>query len=114
MQDRHERERRGFTLIEMIVVILVICVLLAVAIPSFQKARESARTRSCLANMKSTISAKEQYAVEKRMNHGDRVTFDDLTPTYLRSLPTCPAGGAYVIGPVGENPKCSYPDHVLP
>lgn len=113
MQARLVQEKSGFTLIEMMVVILVICVLLAIAIPNFQKAREGARTRSCLANLKSVVTAKEQYAVEKRLNQGDPVTFDDLTPTFLRSRPQCPASGAYNIGTVGETPECSYPDHVL-
>jgi prepilin-type N-terminal cleavage/methylation domain-containing protein len=106
-----KRHRRGFTLIEMVIVVLVITVLIAIAIPSYQTARESARKRSCLANLRSIFEAKEHYAAEKRLSAGDDISLGDLVPDFMRTIPTCPSGGQYSLDSIGQYPKCSHASH---
>lgn len=108
------RPRGGFTLIEMMIVVLVISILLSIAVPNWMKARESARTRSCVSNMTKIASAKEQLAMECRMSTGDAVDWPDIVPAYIRDEPQCPTGGTYSIEPIGTNPDCPIANHDLP
>jgi len=74
------RERRlmGFTMIEIMIVISIISLLAAIAIPYFVKYRAEAQTKSCLANLKQLEGAKEQWALDNRKNTGDSVGLTDL------------------------------------
>jgi prepilin-type N-terminal cleavage/methylation domain-containing protein len=112
------RKSKGFTLVEIMIVVLIIGILLAIAVPNFIKARETSRTQTCIANLQQIESAKEQYAMENKLGNGDAISQAQLTdPTngYLKEFPNCPAGGAYTINNVGTDPVCSYGSgHVLP
>jgi len=100
---------RGFTLVEIMIVILIIGLLLTVAAPQWVKARESAREKTCLANLQRISSAKEQCAMQNRLGNGQPVTEDDLVSDFLKGtgLPVCPAGGNYGIEVIGAEPTCS-------
>ncbi len=101
--------RRGFTLIEIMIVVLIIGILLAIAVPNFVKARESSRTKACIGNLKQIDAAKEQWAMDNQKATGDAVTDTDIfgTTSYIKAKPTCPSGGAYTLGGVGTSPTCS-------
>jgi prepilin-type N-terminal cleavage/methylation domain-containing protein len=102
--------RRGaFTLIEVMIVVLILSILLAIAVPSWIKARESSRRTTCLRNLKSIEEAKEIYIAEAKLNAGDSVEEGDLFPEYIKgdSFPACPESGDYTIGEVGEAVSCS-------
>jgi len=102
------RRNHAFTLIEVLVVVLIIGILLAVGVPNWMKARESARRTGCIGNLKLIGDAKEQFAMENRKGEGDPVTNEDLHPLYLKwnTFPACPSGGEYTVNPVGTPPQC--------
>ena len=108
------RKTKGFTLVEIMIVVLIIGILMAIAVPNFIQARASSRRSSCIANLKQIDSGKEQYAMDERLDSGATVTWANLTPTYMKSQPTCPAGGTYTIAVIGTNPSCTTATHALP
>lgn len=60
------QRRRGFTLIEMLIVIAIIAILAALIFPSFSAAREDARQKSCSSNLREIGLAVQMYRVEER------------------------------------------------
>lgn len=98
----------GFTLIEIMIVIAIIGMLAAVAIPSLSKARSEAQKKACILNLRSIQSAKECWATDFRKATGTPVDMTQVD-SYLKDSkePQCPAGGTYTYHPVGQNPTCS-------
>lgn len=105
--------KKGFTLVEIMIVVLIIGILLAIAVPNFVRARETSRTRSCIANLRQLDSGKEQYAMEARLAAGAAVAMANVVPDYVKKEPVCPAGGTYTVGNVGADPTCSVAGHAL-
>jgi prepilin-type N-terminal cleavage/methylation domain-containing protein len=105
------RSRRGFTLLEVMIVVLVIAVLVAIAVPNFIAARENSRRKTCISNLRLLDGAKEQWAMATNARAGAVVVMSDLTlGGYLRGPaagPSCPGGGGYTLRTVGETPTCS-------
>ena len=89
------------------IVVLIIGILLAIAIPNFVKARETSRGKACVANLKQIDSAKQQYLMDKSATTYTAADMSDLVGTYIRTTPTCPAGGAYTPGSQTTSPVCS-------
>ncbi len=114
--NRIRKTRKGFTLIEIMIVVLIIGILLAIAVPNFVQARDSSRGRSCVSNLKQIDAAKQQYAMDNRLDGTAAVAEADLVPTYIKgTFPQCPSGGSYTINVVDTDPTCSIGgDHVLP
>jgi prepilin-type N-terminal cleavage/methylation domain-containing protein len=112
---RNTLRNRAFTLVEIMIVVLIIGILMAIAVPNFVKARESSRRSTCVANLKQVDSAKEQWAMDTRRNAGDACALTDLVGAtlYMKANPTCPSGGTYTVGNVGANPTCSIAGHAL-
>lgn len=115
MDMKTNKRNKGFTLVEIMIVVLIIGILLAIAVPNFVRARETSRARTCVANLKQVDSGKEQYAMENRLAAGAAVAWANLVPNYLKRQPACPSGGVYTIGNVGTDPTCSIGGtHILP
>ncbi|MDX1933559.1 MAG: prepilin-type N-terminal cleavage/methylation domain-containing protein [Capsulimonadales bacterium] len=116
------KRRLGFTLIELMIVILILAILIGMASTNMIRARATAAATSCIANLKQITTAKEQWAMENRKTATDTVTLADLTTgpenaRYLHGSVTCPSGGNYTIGNVDTLPTCSITTpipHVLP
>jgi prepilin-type N-terminal cleavage/methylation domain-containing protein len=90
------KNRKGFTLIELMIVIAIIGILAAMAIPNFKKAREQAREKACYSNIRVLLGAIEMY----NMDHSVMMDSPDqnklTTNTYLKAAVVCPeTGGTY-------------------
>lgn len=107
-------QKRAFTLVEIMIVVLIIGVLLGVAVPQFLQSRETSRQRTCVSNLKKLDEAKEVRAAEQRLNSGDPCVIGDIVPAYIRRAPECPGGGTYTVGAIGTNPTCTIAGHALP
>lgn len=95
MKQKDSRES-GFTLVEMLVVLFVIGIILAIAIPNLRTAGESAQLKADQANRRLISAQVEQYYLE----HGSypKSVQTLVKEGYLQSVPTCPKGsGNYVI-----------------
>ena len=113
--------RKGFTLVEIMIVVLIIGILLAIAVPNFIKARETSRSKSCVANLKQIEAAKEQWCMDNKQSTTATPADTDLygNTAYVKNTPSCPSGGTYTIGDMATRPVCSIgtgatPSHVLP
>jgi prepilin-type N-terminal cleavage/methylation domain-containing protein len=121
MKATRSRNHKGFTLIEVLIVVAIIGILLAIATPVFQSARTGARAKACQSNLKQILSSKERWAMDNNKAPDDEPTHTELTPYYTHSVPICPAAGDYTLGTLKEIPLCSvggvrgeYDAHVMP
>jgi prepilin-type N-terminal cleavage/methylation domain-containing protein len=114
--NRLFKRNRAFTLVEIMIVVLIIGILMAIAVPNFVKARESSRKQTCISNLKQIDQAKEQWAMDNRKNAGDACAFSDIVGAnaYIKSEPSCPSGGTYTVAAIGTNPTCNISGHALP
>lgn len=104
--------KKGFTLVEIMIVVAIIGIIIAIAVPAFLRARENSRGRACQENLSKIDGAKEQYALEKKAGNTAEPEWTDLVADsgtgYLKTTPECPAGGDYSIEAMNTNPTCSY------
>ena len=108
------KRQAGFTLVEILIVVAIIGLLAAVAIPNMIKARNQAQTQSCIANLKTIDGAKQQWGLENRKATTDVPTTTEVA-AYLKAteLPLCPGGGTYTLNTIGANTTCTIPGHEL-
>ncbi len=107
--------KSAFTLVEIMIVVAIIGLLAAIAIPNFIKAREASQKNACIANLKQIDGAKNTWALEQKKVNTDTPGDSDLfgATLYIREKPACPANGTYALGAVSAKPTCTISGHTI-
>ena len=108
MAGRIRREHGAFTLTEIMIVVAIIGLLAAIAIPNLLRAHQRATAKACINNLRQIDSAKQQWALETGQGPASVPQPTDIN-NYFRtmSVPTCPVHGIYNINAVTNAPDCS-------
>jgi type IV pilus assembly protein PilA len=95
MKGTREYSDQGFTLVEIMVVVFIISLLAAMAIPAFTKVRASARQKAITNNLRQISSAAQQYMLEQGVSQvGETQLAGTTTSAFIRPIPTV-IGEAY-------------------
>ena len=110
-----QSHRTAFTLVEIMIVVAIIGLLAAIAVPSFVRAREKAQQTICITNLKAIDGVKGTWALETKRSSTDTPADADLfgATLFMRDKPGCPANGTYSLNQVDTKPTCSVPTHIL-
>jgi len=100
----------GFTLVEIMIVVAIIGLLAAIAVPNFVKARTTAQMNACINNLRQIDGAIQQWALEQKKDSAATVTSSDISD-YLKNSVVCPSGGttfadSYTLATVSDLPVC--------
>ena len=114
------RSSRGFTLVEIMIVVAILTILASLAVPNLMRSRATSQANLCISNLRELDNSVNQMALERGLATGANFNFpNDILP-YLKKMPNCPANGTYSDGAIGAaTPSCSIgtsanPAHVLP
>jgi prepilin-type N-terminal cleavage/methylation domain-containing protein len=117
---------QGFTLVEIMIVVAIIGLLAAIAIPNFMKSRTTSQQNACINNLRLIDSAKQQWALEQKQAPTATPQGTDLQAYLGRGsageLPSCPVDPqssfttSYTPNNIGTPPVCQIlpTSHVLP
>ena len=127
------KNKKGFTLVELMIVVVILGILVAIAVPIFSSVTKSAKKKSCQSNMRVMLGIAVQIGTENDGKYekiltsetipaGGQITLtgnDDLSDEFLGKLknhevPVCPSNGTYTLSIIGENGvniTCSEADH---
>lgn len=114
-------KKKGFTLIELMIVIAIIAILAAILVPNFLRARAQGQFTQCQSNCKNIGTALEMYSTDFAGHYPatGAAGMDGLSPNYLKTIPTCASAasnlysGTYTsaMNPDAYSFCCAGPNH---
>ena len=114
----------AFTVYEVIILVLVVGLLVAIALPNYSGSHRTSPSNACINNLRQIDAAAHQLALDKHLTNGTQINFPADLTNYIKlnrygKIPPCPSGGIYSLKKVGDAPTCSLgtnvvPAHVLP
>ena len=116
MLKHHRRKRAGFTLVEIMIVVAIIALLAAIAVPGFLRARKRSQSSRILNDLRMIDSAVDQYSIETNRTTGFTVTVADWTgyvkkATLLYNSGNSLLGSSYgnqVVDQIPQVPSADY------
>ena len=111
MKTNKTSRKAGFTLVEIMIVVAIIGLLAAIAIPNFIKARATSQQNACINNLRQIDGAISEWALENGQSSGATASATVISG-YIKlnsanSVPGCPASGTYTYNTVGGVPQIS-------
>jgi prepilin-type N-terminal cleavage/methylation domain-containing protein len=110
----------GFTLVEIMIVVAIIGMLAAIAIPNYAQSRTTAHRNVCINNLQQIEGAIQRWSLDMKKDEGQPVTYSDIRG-YLQHSMVCPSGGtkfedSYTITTVDAAPTCQRKPvtHMMP
>jgi len=101
-----KKQKKGFTLVEIMIVVAIIGLLAAIAVPSFINARAKSIQNSCFNNLRLIDGAKDQFALDNSNTAPTAISQLVGTGAYLKDTPVCKGGGTYTLNALGTKPSC--------
>ena len=117
-----KNRKQGFTLVEIMIVVMIIGLLAAIALPGFARARATSQQNACINNMRQIASAMDQAAIELGRGSASDIETSDwtgaITDMIKGGIPACPVGNTEYAKPANyaASPVCpnNIDGHVLP
>ncbi len=98
---------RGFTLVEMMVVVAIIVIVVSTGIPGFRRIRDKSKQKICMGNLRRIKMAADQYRLDMNVAYANYVRLNDLWPDtvgvkkvdcYISQQLQCPVEGNRYVG----------------
>ena len=109
LMRKMKKDNKGFTLVELMIVVVIIGILIAIAIPVYNSIQKSAEIKACAANRRTIRSQMEVYKADTGAAVSDFTGFIGNTD-YFAATPACPTSGTYALTASGAV-TCTSTDH---